>query len=97
MFPCASEAVGIASEPLSESVSSQVFAYVDLGDEPMTEDDAAVLRAGMDKFEILQPKTMKERLQRRFARIGQAARLAATNAAQSLGGFPRPSIFSNTA
>lgn len=52
------EAVGIASEPFTESVSSQDFVYVDLN-EDFPSEQAALLQETMEELAVLQSPTMK--------------------------------------
>lgn len=52
------EAVGIASEPFTESVSSQDFVYVDLR-EAFGAEEATRLQDAMTELEVLQSPTMK--------------------------------------
>lgn len=52
-FPFAREAVGIASEPFSEAVSSQDFLYVSL-EEEMGADEQAHWREAMEELDVLQ-------------------------------------------
>lgn len=55
-MPTLSEAIGIASEPFSESVSSQDFIYVDLSLE-MDAEEKKLWRDAADELEILRPET----------------------------------------
>lgn len=52
-FPFATEAIGIASEPFSELVSSQDFLYVDLQCD-LGKDEAAMWREAMEDLDVLQ-------------------------------------------
>jgi hypothetical protein len=53
------EAVGIASEPMTDSTSSQDFLHVDLSAVSVDSDEAAGLNEAMAELEIMQPQTMK--------------------------------------
>ena len=52
-FPHVTEAVGIASEPFSEAVSSQEFVYVDLTEE-IGQEETSVLKEMMHELDVLQ-------------------------------------------
>lgn len=52
-FPHVTEAVGIASEPFSEAVSSQEFIYVDLTGQ-MSQEEASALNEMMHELDVLQ-------------------------------------------
>ncbi|MCO2789301.1 hypothetical protein FA287_11330 [Pseudomonas aeruginosa] len=52
-FPNVSEAIGIASEPFSEKLSSQDFLYVDLSGE-MSPEESAAWRSAMEELDVLQ-------------------------------------------
>jgi len=52
-FPHVTEAVGIASEPLTEAVSSQEFVYVDLTEE-LGQQESAALKDMMRELDVLQ-------------------------------------------
>jgi hypothetical protein len=58
-FPWVVEAVGVASEPMSESVSSQDFLYVDLGDEKSETEEGAKWQEAMVELDVLQSRTVK--------------------------------------
>jgi hypothetical protein len=58
-WPSLKEAVGIASEPFSETDSSQDFLYVNLSEE-MSEDESKAWRKAADELDILRPKTEVE-------------------------------------
>jgi hypothetical protein len=58
-FPWLTEAVGIASEPLTESVSSQDFLYVDLSGETFEAEETTKWREAMTELDVLQSPTMK--------------------------------------
>jgi hypothetical protein len=58
-FPRVVEAIGIASEPLTESVSSQEFLYVDLSGETLQAEEASKLREAMAELDVLQSPTVK--------------------------------------
>jgi len=59
-FPWAVEAVGIASEPMTESVSSQDFMHVDLSGVPIDAEETQMWSGAMAELDILQSPTMKE-------------------------------------
>ena len=52
-FPHVAEAIGIASEPFSEEVSSQDFLYVDLAEE-MSAEESTVWKDAMEELDVLQ-------------------------------------------
>ncbi|NIE57779.1 MULTISPECIES: hypothetical protein [unclassified Burkholderia] len=52
-FPFVTEAVGIASEPVSEAISSQDFLYVDLTGE-LSAEEAATWKAAMEELDVFQ-------------------------------------------
>lgn len=52
-FPHVTEAIGIASEPLSENLASQDFVYVDLTEE-MSPEESVVLKDTMEELDVLQ-------------------------------------------
>jgi hypothetical protein len=58
-FPWLAEAVGIASEPLTESASSQNFLYVDLRGELFEAEEATMWREAMEELDVLQSPTVK--------------------------------------
>ena len=58
-FPWVVEAVGVASEPMSESVSSQDFLYVEFGDGKFETEAAAKWREAMADLDVLQSQTVK--------------------------------------
>ncbi len=58
-FPWLAEAVGVASEPLTESVSSQNFLYIDLRGKPPEGKAAAILKEAMTELEVLQSATFQ--------------------------------------
>lgn len=60
-FPWLTEAVGIASEPLTESVSSQNFLYVDLRGKPPEDEAAVILEEAMAELDVLQSATFKSK------------------------------------
>jgi hypothetical protein len=53
-FPRVIEAVGVASEPFSEAMSSQDFMYVALGDETFGTQDTAAWQEAMKELDVLQ-------------------------------------------
>ena len=63
-LPLATEAIGIASEPFSESASSQDFLYVDLEAE-MSTDEEAMWRQAMEDLDVLQQPQAEVKLMRR--------------------------------
>lgn len=58
-FPCIVEAVGIASEPLTESVSSQDFLYVDLSGETFEAEESGKWSEAMAELDVLQSPTVR--------------------------------------
>lgn len=52
-FPQVTEAIGIASEPFTERVSSQDFLYVDLA-EDLSPEESSALRSVMEELDVLQ-------------------------------------------
>jgi hypothetical protein len=58
-FPNIVEVVGIASEPLTELLSSQDFVYADLRGERFNAEAITKLEETMAELEVLQPKTAK--------------------------------------
>ncbi|MEC4242349.1 hypothetical protein [Pseudomonas sp. DSV-1] len=52
-FPCATEAIGIASEPFSEKVASQDFLYVDLAHE-LSPEESVHWKGVMEELDVLQ-------------------------------------------
>jgi hypothetical protein len=52
-FPFATEAIGVASEPFSDLVSSQDFLYVDL-DRELGNDEEAMWCEAMEELDVLQ-------------------------------------------
>lgn len=61
LFPIAKEAVGIASEPFSEVISSQDFLYVSL-DEEMSADEQVHWREAMEELDVFQTPTSEIKL-----------------------------------
>jgi len=55
-FPHVTEAIGIASEPFSEKVTSQDFLYVDLTEE-MSPEESTVWKDMMEELDVLQVPT----------------------------------------
>lgn len=60
-FPFAKEAIGIASEPFSEKISSQDFLYANL-EEEMSADEQAHWREAMEELDVLQTPTSEVKL-----------------------------------
>jgi hypothetical protein len=60
-FPFAKEAIGIASEPLSEENSSQDFLYVNMVEE-MNAEEQAQWREAMEELDVLQTPAAEVRL-----------------------------------
>lgn len=57
-FPWVAEAVGIASEPMSEAISSQDFLYVELGSGDLEVTETDKWQQAMEELDVLQAPTM---------------------------------------
>lgn len=54
------EVVGIASEPMNESFSSQDFMYVEFGPDPIDRESSVLIREAMRELDIFQPGALRK-------------------------------------